>query len=137
MEFKGKHAIIDVKLNKNMPPVKLKQIIKVAIKKTGATILGELEHYFKPDGYSLNILISESHASIHTYPEEKGIFLDYFTCGKIGVNKYIEYIISKLPIKAGNLIILERGTGLEENKEVYKLNPDGSKTHISEVRVNE
>lgn len=52
-----------------------------AIEVIGATILSVTEHKFEPEGMSLVMLLAESHASIHTYPEHQACFLDVFTCG--------------------------------------------------------
>jgi S-adenosylmethionine decarboxylase len=36
---------------------------------------------FEPQGVTVLALLSESHASIHTYPEVGSVFVDVFTCG--------------------------------------------------------
>jgi len=48
---------------------------------TGAEILNVTSHHFDPQGVTIMILLSESHASIHTYPEVGVAFWDCFTCG--------------------------------------------------------
>lgn len=48
---------------------------------TGATILSSNEHVFDGNGFTMMFLLSESHASIHTYPEYNSCFVDVFTCG--------------------------------------------------------
>ena len=48
---------------------------------SGATILQSVRHVFEPDGMTAVVLLSESHASIHTYPEHRACFVDIFTCG--------------------------------------------------------
>ncbi len=52
-----------------------------AIRASGATLLRSAEHTFPPHGFTAVALLSESHASIHTYPEHDGCFVDLFTCG--------------------------------------------------------
>lgn len=52
-----------------------------AAEAAGAKVLGRLEHAFTPSGYSAVLLLAESHASIHTYPETGCCFVDFFTCG--------------------------------------------------------
>jgi S-adenosylmethionine decarboxylase len=59
----------------------LKEVMKKAATEAGATVLHVSEHIFEPDGFSMIILLSESHASIHTYPEYNSCFVDFFTCG--------------------------------------------------------
>jgi len=60
----------------------IKRDMTTAIKAVGASIIGEAESKFSPHGVSIVFLLSESHASIHTYPEHNACFLDIFTCGR-------------------------------------------------------
>ena len=52
-----------------------------AVKASGATLLDSVRHIFPPHGMTAVVLLSESHASIHTYPEHQSCFVDIFTCG--------------------------------------------------------
>jgi S-adenosylmethionine decarboxylase len=54
-----------------------------AVTAAGATVLGELAHAFSPQGVTALLLLSESHASIHTYPEIGAYMADIFTCGDV------------------------------------------------------
>lgn len=60
----------------------LKNAMIEAIKASGATLLGKADYEFSPAGITMVALLSESHASIHTYPEHKACFVDLFTCGQ-------------------------------------------------------
>jgi len=51
-----------------------------AVRETGATVLRIAEHRFDPHGYTCVILLAESHASIHTFPENGEAYVDFFTC---------------------------------------------------------
>lgn len=59
----------------------LAQALEGASIASGAHILKSTKHVFPPDGLTMVILLSESHASIHTYPEHDSCFVDLFTCG--------------------------------------------------------
>jgi len=59
----------------------LRRVFRAAAEASGATIQGVIEHAYEPQGYTLVLLLSESHASIHTYPEHNACFVDLFTCG--------------------------------------------------------
>lgn len=48
---------------------------------SGAQLLKSVDYAFEPCGFTLVLLLAESHASIHTYPEHKACFIDFFTCG--------------------------------------------------------
>lgn len=54
---------------------------KKACKAANATILEVIEHKFEPQGCTILCLLSESHMSIHTWPERGTAAVDIFTCG--------------------------------------------------------
>ncbi|MCC8463671.1 adenosylmethionine decarboxylase [Photorhabdus bodei] len=56
-------------------------IMRQAVEASGATILNVISHKFDPEGMTALLLLSESHASIHTYPDRSAAFIDIFTCG--------------------------------------------------------
>jgi S-adenosylmethionine/arginine decarboxylase-like enzyme len=47
----------------------------------GVTVLGTLKHDFPGGGLSGLILLGESHAAIHTWPEENLAWIELATCG--------------------------------------------------------
>ncbi len=59
----------------------LADIMKEAVKASGATLLQTIGHVFPLGGFTMVMVLSESHASIHTYPEHESCFVDIFTCG--------------------------------------------------------
>lgn len=59
---------------------------KNIIKKSGLTIVGESQHLFEPHGLTFAILLAESHLSIHTWPEDKNIAFDLYTCNYFADN---------------------------------------------------
>lgn len=60
---------------------KLVQVLETAVHASGATILRSECVPFDGGGCTATLILSESHASIHTYPEHKSCFVDLFTCG--------------------------------------------------------
>jgi S-adenosylmethionine decarboxylase len=60
----------------------LRETMLFAAEESGATVLKFEDYIFPPDGFTMAILLSESHASIHTYPEHRACFVDLFTCGE-------------------------------------------------------
>ena len=59
---------------------KLEELSDKLIKICNLTKLSKLTHKFKPHGITLITLLSESHLSIHTWPENKSICIDIFSC---------------------------------------------------------
>jgi S-adenosylmethionine decarboxylase len=60
----------------------IQNTIKEAVKKAKATLLEEVSYQFEPFGVTALALLSESHISIHTWPETGYIAVDVFTCGQ-------------------------------------------------------
>jgi len=51
-----------------------------AVRKAGLTVLNEAYYKFSPYGATFFFLLSESHASFHTWPEHGYCAVDLFTC---------------------------------------------------------
>ncbi len=84
-EFKGIHFLVsycgcDLDALTNLKG--LSGAMHDAVEKSGATILDSCSWVFDPNGLTMVLLLSESHASIHTYPEHGACFVDLFTCGE-------------------------------------------------------
>jgi S-adenosylmethionine decarboxylase len=80
-KFEGLHYIASFKDCKLIENASLVSLFEDAIRKSGATILNYNEHKFHNDGITFVFLLSESHCSVHTYPEHNSLFVDLFTCG--------------------------------------------------------
>jgi S-adenosylmethionine decarboxylase len=93
----------------------LADAMKSAVEQSGATILEESSWKFLPDGLTMVFLLSESHASIHTYPEYGSCFIDLFTCGeKCSAEKFDAALREYLKPKTVNLRTLIRNQGIQE-----------------------
>ena len=44
------------------------------------TVVNQAGHQFPPVGYSYAYVLSESHFTIHTYPEYRSFYIDIFCC---------------------------------------------------------
>lgn len=82
-----------------------------AVEVSGATIVKPAFHKFSPHGVSGMVVVSESHFSIHTWPEYKYCAVDIFTCGDLIDNhKALQFLKQKL--KAKNISVVEMKRGL-------------------------
>jgi len=59
----------------------LRALTLAAAEATRATVLEICSRQFKPQGVTVLVVLAESHASLHTYPESNVVFWDCFTCG--------------------------------------------------------
>lgn len=84
MEALGKHLLAefyacDVEAINDLRLVEETMI--QAAKEAGATVIGSSFHLFDPHGVSGVVIISESHLTIHSWPEYAYAAVDIFTCG--------------------------------------------------------
>ncbi|MDP2934626.1 MAG: S-adenosylmethionine decarboxylase [bacterium] len=59
---------------------KLEEALLWALNKDRFTILEKASHVFKPNGFTLMVLLAESHVSIHTYPEHGSLYFGLYSC---------------------------------------------------------
>lgn len=94
--FYGKHFVAsyldcDPEAIQNVAMLKL--VMDSAVESSKATILSKNDFVFPPSGLTAVYLLSESHASIHTYPEFNACFVDLFTCGEICSSENFDQIL--------------------------------------------
>ena len=108
----GHHLIVDIDNINNNKIYSNSFILKLCndiIKSTNINVLKSLIHKFKPHGLTALYLLSESHFSIHTWPQEKKIRLDLFSCNKNNnFDKAINIIKKNLPESKINITKINR-----------------------------
>lgn len=122
-QFTGTHFLAsycgcDVDKLTNIDDLRL--ILNVSVLASGATILGNMDHVFKSncdppiDGYTSVFILSESHASIHTYPENGACFIDLFTCGNhCSYEPFDKHLRDYLHPKSVNYQVIKRDSGVQ------------------------
>jgi len=80
----GKHLICDIKEIKNLSLVEnlpeLTRLIEEICDKYNYTILNRAVHRFQPQGITILYMLSESHIALHTFPENRYVSMDIYTC---------------------------------------------------------
>ena len=112
----GKHMICDIKEIKNYELLnnseKIKTLLDNICEKYNYTILNKIEHQFQPQGLTMLYLLSESHISIHTFPEREYFALDIYTCRHYDDNMVYEeiynYLVKEFKAKKENPLIIDR-----------------------------
>lgn len=80
--------------------------------RSGAEVREVAFHKFAPHGVSGVVIISESHLTIHSFPEHGYASVDVFTCGdRIDPATASQYIAEGLDAKVREDVKLERGMG--------------------------
>lgn len=97
----GNHLIVDIY---NVPEKNLVQmesfkvVLTRAVLQAGAKILNTYFHSFGDEfGFTGVICLSESHVSIHTWPEHNYAAIDIFMCGQADAEKVLEYLKEVMP----------------------------------------
>jgi S-adenosylmethionine decarboxylase len=86
-EVLGRHLIADMT---GLSPALLRdgdrimRVLKEALDQAGFHALKSVEHQFveRGEGFTGVVLLEESHAAVHTYPELEYLALDIFACGR-------------------------------------------------------
>ena len=115
--YKSKHLLLELygcdfeKLNDESF---LRCAINNAAKLANATVLNLISNKFEPQGVTAIALLSESHLSIHTWPESSYSAVDIFTCGQnMKPNLSCKYLIQALMAKEHFLRIIDRNPPLK------------------------
>ncbi len=80
----------------------VKGILEKTVSDAKLHAVGEAFHQFEPMGVTGVIVLSESHLSVHTWPETGVVAVDVFTCGKEGNAELAFDILSGL-FRAGKI----------------------------------
>jgi len=97
----------------------IRQALIRASEKANLTIFTVSLHRFYPQGVSGVVVISESHLSIHTWPEVGYAAIDVYSCGEdTHPEKAIEYLIEVLKPQRVFTTCLERGIEWKENSNL-------------------
>ncbi|MGA9468662.1 MAG: adenosylmethionine decarboxylase [Exiguobacterium marinum] len=115
MDTMGRHIITELW---ECNPEKLNDIDYIerlfvdAALRSGAEVREVAFHKFAPHGVSGVVIISESHLTIHSFPEHGYASVDVFTCGdRIDPATASQYIAEGLDAKVREDVKLERGMG--------------------------
>jgi S-adenosylmethionine decarboxylase proenzyme len=91
----GKHMICDLKNIQNKDLLnsyeKLNEMLELICDFYQFQIIEKIHKNFTPEGCTILYLLSESHLSIHTFPERSFLSFDIYTCRNYEDNKeYLE-----------------------------------------------
>jgi S-adenosylmethionine decarboxylase len=109
----GKHAIIDLS-GCNSEIIRNHNLIQDALLKVAemanVTVVGSLEHHFKPQGYTTVLVLEESHLSIHTWPEHNYVSIDLYSCNlQTNFRAVKEFLADTFKATVAEFTVLERG----------------------------
>jgi S-adenosylmethionine decarboxylase len=122
MHALGRHVILelyecDAKVLKDLD--KVRDEMMEAARRAQAIIVTTIFHEFSPFGISGIVVISTSHLSIHTWPENRYAAVDIFWCGAVvQPQAAIEHLTQVFGAKRISVVELKRGVLVENPTDV-------------------
>ncbi|MGM0843988.1 MAG: adenosylmethionine decarboxylase [Bacillota bacterium] len=120
METMGRHVISELwgcDFDKLNDVNEIERTFVDAALKSGAEVREVAFHKFAPQGVSGVVIISESHLTIHSFPEHGYASIDVYTCGELDPNIAADYIAEALNAQTRENIELPRGMGPVQVKQ--------------------
>jgi S-adenosylmethionine decarboxylase len=116
VRYAGTHLIVDLFGARRLDDLKhVEKTLKRCVEAAGATLLHIHLHHFTPNGGVSGVaVLSESHISIHSWPEANYAALDVFMCGDAKPELAIPVL--KAAFQARDVVVKEhlRGEELEQ-----------------------
>jgi S-adenosylmethionine decarboxylase len=118
VRFAGTHLIVDLFGARRLDDLEhIKRTLKRCVEVAGATLLHIHLHHFTPNGGVSGVaVLSESHISIHSWPEADYAALDVFMCGNAQPHKCIEVLREAFSARDVLVKTHHRGSELNELK---------------------
>ena len=90
-----------------------------AVRESGLTVLDEGFYKFSPHGFTSFLLLSESHASLHAWPEHGYCAIDLFTCNlTMDLVPLIENLKAAFGAESYDLRRLERSSLVTKDENI-------------------
>ena len=110
MNEAGALVVADVWLSRWVGDDRVEAAFTDAVGRAGMTVVGTVRHAFTPHGLTSILLLAESHAAIHTYPERRYVSVDVYTCGPNGAPEAaVRAMMSALPVERATVRTISRG----------------------------
>ena len=93
----GRELIVDVEDIENYLVLEtvygIKPLMEEIIQRCNLNVVSQCEYQFRPIGATMLYLLSESHLTIHTYPEKRACSINLYTCNpKTDLNDALDII---------------------------------------------
>jgi S-adenosylmethionine decarboxylase proenzyme len=87
----------------------LTDVASAAVQAGGGHVLANSHVIFPNGAITLVLILAESHLSIHTWPEERLIAIDLFSCGTIDGQRVLDKLAGALRLEEVRATEVERG----------------------------
>lgn len=93
----------------------LTDLASAAVRSGGGHVLANSHVVFPNGAVTLVLILAESHLSIHTWPEERLIAIDLFSCGAIDGRRVLDELTGALHLTAVRAAEVDRGIPREHH----------------------
>jgi S-adenosylmethionine decarboxylase len=108
----GRHAILDLwgcSQRVMQDTALLRDLAFKAAELAQTTVLGSVEKTFEPQGYTIVLLLAESHLSLHTWPEHGFASIDLYSCNlQTDFKAVCNFLEVSLEAQSNNYLLLDR-----------------------------
>jgi len=112
----GRHVHIDLWYNEYTSNDDMRLMLTIACANAKATVVDTSTFDFD-EGFTQVLLLTESHASIHTWPEHKYVAIDFFFCGSADIDVATRTVLFMFDIKKVNINKYLRGDFSDESQD--------------------
>ncbi len=136
VRFAGSHLIIDLFGARRLDDLRhIERTLKRCVEVAGATLLHIHLHHFTPNGGVSGVaVLSESHISIHSWPEADYAALDVFMCGEAKPHLCVDVL--RDAFEAREVVVKEHQRG-EELAEIKWRSAAAKKAPLRAVKGKE
>ncbi|HRD74766.1 MAG TPA: adenosylmethionine decarboxylase [Hyphomicrobiaceae bacterium] len=116
VRFAGTHVIIDLFGAKRLDDLKhIERALRRCVEVAGATLLHIHLHHFTPNGGVSGVaVLSESHISVHSWPEADYAAFDVFMCGQSKPELCVDLLKREFQARDVAVKVHRRGEELDE-----------------------
>ncbi len=108
MDTRGQHLLLDIWLEENQCDRAVERLTQFI--ETRFHVVARSEFRFEPYGLTRVLILSESHFSIHTYPEHNFVSVDLYICTPgLDMNQLREELLSDISMTRSASAIFARG----------------------------
>lgn len=106
----SKHVLMDFYGVQSFKSAQLENLLRGAAKAGNANVLSFHTHPFEGGGETAVVLLSESHITVHTWPEQQFAAFDVYMCGDSDSEDAASWLENNIQAERADIKILERGT---------------------------
>jgi S-adenosylmethionine decarboxylase len=108
MQTQGQHLLLDLWLAEDIEPAKVDRLFELV--RTRFSVVREVVKDFEPFGTTVVFILSESHFTLHTYPERAYMSIDLYVCNfEVDLSAFAEEVKGLFKLNEAKGTVFLRG----------------------------